>query len=102
MFETGASIGISDADIASLFIGGVDPLSFASAGLFNLDTFFRFSDGLPKKRSFWLINEEATADLCLTDPGFASGLSPLERAEMELLAAAPLDFVSCTARRGQS
>jgi hypothetical protein len=38
----------------------------------------------------------------LADPGFASGVSPLERAEMELLAAAPLDFVSCTARRGQS
>jgi len=32
---------------------------------------------------------------------FASALSPLERAELELLAAAPLDFVSCTARREQ-
>jgi Zn-dependent protease with chaperone function len=37
----------------------------------------------------------------LTDPGFVSGLSPLERAELELLAAAPQDFVSCIARRGQ-
>ena len=37
----------------------------------------------------------------LADPGFASALSPLERAELELLAAAPLDFVSCTARRAQ-
>ena len=37
----------------------------------------------------------------LTDPGFASALSPLERAELELLAAAPLDFISCTARRAQ-
>jgi hypothetical protein len=37
----------------------------------------------------------------LTDPGFASALSPLERAELELLAATPLDFVSCTARRAQ-
>jgi hypothetical protein len=37
----------------------------------------------------------------LTDPGFGSGLSPLERAELELLAADPLEFVSCTARRGQ-
>jgi hypothetical protein len=37
----------------------------------------------------------------LTVPGFASALSPLERAELELLAAAPLDFVSCTARRAQ-
>jgi hypothetical protein len=37
----------------------------------------------------------------LTVPGFAPALSPLERAEMELLAAAPLDFVSCTARRTQ-
>jgi len=37
----------------------------------------------------------------LTGPGFASALSPLERAELELLAAAPLDFVSCTARRAQ-
>jgi Zn-dependent protease with chaperone function len=36
----------------------------------------------------------------LTDPGFASTLSPVERAELELLAAAPLDFISCTARRG--
>ena len=37
----------------------------------------------------------------LTDPGFASALSPLERAEIELLAAAPLDFISCIARRAQ-
>jgi Zn-dependent protease with chaperone function len=37
----------------------------------------------------------------LTDPGFASALSPLKRAELELLAAAPLDFVSCVARRAQ-
>jgi Zn-dependent protease with chaperone function len=37
----------------------------------------------------------------LTDPAFASKLSPPERAELELLAAAPLDFVSCTVRRGQ-
>jgi hypothetical protein len=38
----------------------------------------------------------------LTAPDFASTLSPLERAEIELLAAAPLDFVSCTARRGST
>jgi hypothetical protein len=38
----------------------------------------------------------------LTDPGFAPKLSPLERAELELLAAAPLDFVSCTVRRTQA
>lgn len=31
---------------------------------------FRFTDGLPKKRSFWVINEEGTVDLCLSDPGF--------------------------------
>ena len=37
----------------------------------------------------------------LTDPDFASALSPMERAELELLAAAPLDFVSCVARRAQ-
>jgi Zn-dependent protease with chaperone function len=36
----------------------------------------------------------------LTDPGFASDLSPVERAEIELLAAHPLEFVSCIARRG--
>jgi hypothetical protein len=35
----------------------------------------------------------------LTDPGFGSGLSPLERAEIDLLAADPLEFVSCGARR---
>jgi hypothetical protein len=37
----------------------------------------------------------------LTDPSFASTLNPLERAELDLLAAAPQDFVSCTARRAQ-
>jgi Zn-dependent protease with chaperone function len=37
----------------------------------------------------------------LTDPRFAPGLSPLERAEIELLASHPQDFVSCTARRGK-
>jgi len=31
---------------------------------------------------------------------FASALSPLEQAELELLAAAPQDFISCVARRG--
>ena len=34
----------------------------------------------------------------LTDPGFAPALTPLERSELKLLAAAPLDFISCTAR----
>ena len=37
----------------------------------------------------------------LTDPGFTLALGPLKRAELELLAAAPLDFVSCVARRAQ-
>jgi Zn-dependent protease with chaperone function len=37
----------------------------------------------------------------LTDPDFASALSSLKRAELELLSAAPLDFVSCIARRAQ-
>jgi hypothetical protein len=38
----------------------------------------------------------------LAAPGFAPALAPLERAELQLLAAAPADFVSCTARRGQA
>jgi Zn-dependent protease with chaperone function len=37
----------------------------------------------------------------ITDPDFASKLNPLERAELDLLAAAPDDFISCTARRAQ-
>jgi hypothetical protein len=37
----------------------------------------------------------------LTVPGFASSLSPLERVELDLLAAAPLDFVPCVARQAQ-
>ncbi|MGV7217346.1 M48 family metalloprotease [Bradyrhizobium sp. UFLA05-112] len=37
----------------------------------------------------------------LADPGFGSALTPLERAEIEVLASDPLDFVSCTARRGR-
>src|SRR5262249_9636057 len=37
----------------------------------------------------------------LADPGFASALGPLERAELEVLAATPLDFISCAARRAQ-
>lgn len=36
----------------------------------------------------------------LSDPGFASKLGPLKRAEAEILVAAPQDFVSCIARRG--
>jgi hypothetical protein len=35
----------------------------------------------------------------LTDPSFSLPLNPLTRAELELLTAAPLDFVSCVARR---
>jgi hypothetical protein len=38
----------------------------------------------------------------LAVPGFASPLSPLERAEIELLATAPQDFISCVARRGRN
>jgi hypothetical protein len=38
----------------------------------------------------------------LADPGFAPSLSALERAELELLARTPLDFISCIARRGQA
>jgi hypothetical protein len=37
----------------------------------------------------------------LTAPDFASALGPIERAELELLASAPQDFISCTARRGR-
>ena len=37
----------------------------------------------------------------LSDPAFAPPLSPLEKAELELLATAPQDFVSCVARRKQ-
>jgi Zn-dependent protease with chaperone function len=37
----------------------------------------------------------------LAVPDFAPALSALERAELELLAAAPVDFVSCIARRAQ-
>jgi hypothetical protein len=37
----------------------------------------------------------------LTDPGFAPALNPLARAEIELLAASPADFISCVARRAQ-
>lgn len=35
----------------------------------------------------------------LTDARFASGLHPVERAEIELLAANPREFITCTARR---
>jgi hypothetical protein len=37
----------------------------------------------------------------LADPRFASALNPLSRAEIEVLVAAPQDFVSCTARRAR-
>lgn len=37
----------------------------------------------------------------LTDPGFGSALNALERAELKVLAADPMDFISCTARRAQ-
>ena len=37
----------------------------------------------------------------LTDPSFSLPLNPLTRAELELLTAAPLDFISCVARRTQ-
>jgi Zn-dependent protease with chaperone function len=38
----------------------------------------------------------------LADPGFAPALTTVERAELEVLGAAPLDFISCTARRGRT
>lgn len=31
---------------------------------------FRFRDGAPKKRRFWLVNENRQVDICLTDPGY--------------------------------
>lgn len=45
----------------------VDPTKFPP-GRWVLQ--FLFKDAPPKMASFWLINEEGTADLCLTDPGF--------------------------------
>jgi LemA protein len=38
----------------------------------------------------------------IADPDFAPTLRGLERAELDVLAAAPMDFISCTARRAQS
>jgi len=45
----------------------VDPTKFPP-GRWVLQ--FLFKDAPPKMASFWLINEEGTADLCFTDPGF--------------------------------
>ena len=45
----------------------VDPTKFPP-GRWILQ--FLFTDALPKKSCFWLINEDETVDLCLTDPGF--------------------------------
>lgn len=38
----------------------------------------------------------------LDDPNFGSTVAPLERAEFKILATAPLEFISCTARRARS
>jgi hypothetical protein len=38
----------------------------------------------------------------LSDPAFAKELDPLARAELDLLAKVPQDFISCTARRSQA
>ena len=54
---------------------------------------------------FTLADHQAAVALLrerLAGPDFAAELDPLQRAELELLAAAPGDFVSCTARRGQA
>ncbi|WP_018261690.1 M48 family metalloprotease [Methylobacterium sp. WSM2598] len=47
------------------------------------------------------VHQTAIANLRdrLTDPQFGSALTAVQRAEIELLAADPLDFVTCTARR---
>jgi DNA-binding HxlR family transcriptional regulator len=62
--------GPDDLDISLLMWDlrrNVDPTKFPP-GRFVLR--FHFDDAPPKKRSFWLINEDGIADLCLTDPGF--------------------------------
>lgn len=70
----------------------------------NIHRFFG-SPGLELARSRYEGPEHQLAAAILrerlTDPKFGSDLSPLERAEIDLLAAHPLDFVSCTARRQQ-
>ena len=45
----------------------VDPTTISAR---PLGSEFRFSDGTAEEELFWLINEEGTVDLCLTDPGF--------------------------------
>jgi DNA-binding HxlR family transcriptional regulator len=40
----------------------------------QLVVFFRFRDAEEGKRAWWLVAEEANADLCFTDPGFAIDL----------------------------
>ena len=44
-------------------------------------------------------NAVATLGQRVADPGFAPEISPLERAEINLLAAQPQDFITCNARR---
>jgi hypothetical protein len=59
--------------------------------------------GLDVARARYAAGPHLTAIAALrqrvADPGFAAELSPLERAELELLAAEPQEFVTCTARR---
>lgn len=65
-----SSFGADELDVGLLMWDlrrTVDPEKFPP-GRFVLQ--FVFSDGPPRKRSFWLINEAGNADLCLTDPGF--------------------------------
>jgi len=45
IFNPGQTLSIENANIHFAFLGGVDPAAFEAAGLFDLDTFFRVTNG---------------------------------------------------------
>ena len=45
VFNPGQTLSIDNANIHFAFLGGVDPAAFEAAGLFDLDTFFRVTNG---------------------------------------------------------
>jgi hypothetical protein len=68
VFDKGADVSISDADIVLDFLNGADPTKFFGDGLLKIDTFFNVSNGDPFGVDFPLAS-------IFTDDSFSTNLA---------------------------
>ena len=77
VFDLGASIGIANTNITFDFLNGADPDTFFHDGLFNLETFFKVSNGDPFGQDFSYSKRIPTYSMLPARPSQGSIPSPV-------------------------